>query len=201
MKKVIITLIALGSITGYNVNAQVGSTESDSTNRTNSTNYNNESASPSQGSEMSSPGQQQQADLIKIRASELPAMVTQTLGNSDYQGWSVVTAYRTSANDQYKVDVKKGTQTKSYWFDKNGNKLEAGSKAGSKTGTSGTGTGTSGSDTESQDGTSGSSGSGTTGTGTSGTGSSGSGTTGSGTGSGSSGTGTTGTGSGTTTDK
>jgi hypothetical protein len=146
-----------------------------------------------------------QDDLIKVRTSELPSMVTQTLGNSEYSGWTISNAYRTKNSDQYLVEVKKGAQTKNYWFDKNGNRMEGAGKGTSGSGTSGTSgngvdkssSGTSGSGMNE----SGTSGSGTNNSGTSGSGTSGSGTgtSGSGTsGSGSSGSGTSGSG---TTDK
>ena len=111
-------------------------------------------------------------DMIKIRISELPSMVTQTLGNSDYAGWTIVNAYRTKGNDQYLVEVKKGSQTRSYWFDKNGNRLE--NKAGTHKSGNGEGAGSSSS-----------------GTGASGTSGAGSGSTGNGAGSSGTGSGTT----------
>ena len=120
MKKVIIIFIVLGSFAGVNVKAQIGSVSSDST-KVNSENYNKENAS-----HQTVISSEQQPDLIKIRNSELPAMITQTLESSDYKGWRVANSYRTVDNDQYKIEVKKGTASQTYWFDKNGNKIDPG---------------------------------------------------------------------------
>jgi hypothetical protein len=161
MRKIIVMLLAAGCFVAFSGNAQTSGSTAGTTGTTPGT------SSSSSSTKMS------QDDLIKVRTSELPAMVTQTLGNSEYSGWTISSAYRTKTNDQYLVEVKKGTQTKTYWFDKNGNRTEGVKGSGTDTGTGETGT-------RVDDGT-GKSGTGTSGSGTTGTGGTG---TGDGTGSG-----------------
>jgi hypothetical protein len=121
MKKLFAMLITAGCLAGFNVNAQVSDVSTDTSG------VNVSKDEPNRDSYNSTVATDKN-DLIKIRTSELPAMVTQTLGNSNYAGWTVTSAYRTKANDEYLVEVKKDSQTRSYWFDKNGNRIE--NKAG-----------------------------------------------------------------------
>jgi hypothetical protein len=187
MKKIFAMLITAGCFAGFHANAQVNDMSTD-TARVNTQQPGNQTGDQNDDSNLNQNRDRYNSvtptdknDMIKIRISELPSMVTQTLGNSDYAGWTIVNAYRTKGNDQYLVEVKKGSQTRSYWFDKNGNRLE------NKAGTHKSGNGAS------ESGSSGTSGAGSSGTGTSGTGTSGTGSGSTGNGSGS------GAGSGTTT--
>jgi hypothetical protein len=136
MKKLFVMLITAGCFAGFNANAQATDVSMD-------TSKVNVSPEEPNRDTYNSTVAIEKNDLIKIRISELPAMVSQTLGNSDYTDWTIVSAYRTKESDQYLVDVKKGSQTRSYWFDKNGNRLEnrnATHKSGNGTGKTGTGT-------------------------------------------------------------
>jgi hypothetical protein len=62
----------------------------------------------------------QQDDKEKIKPEELPEAVKTTLNGDEYKGWLVQTAYRIKSKDIYEVEVKKGAETKTIRFDKDG---------------------------------------------------------------------------------
>jgi|SRR5688572_8300331 hypothetical protein len=61
-----------------------------------------------------------QDDKEKIKPEELPEAVKTTLNGDEYKGWLVQTAYRIKSKDIYEVEVKKGAETKTIRFDKDG---------------------------------------------------------------------------------
>lgn len=152
MKKIFAMLITAGCFVGFHAKAQVNDMSTDTASVSTqqpgdqTSDQNDDSYQNQNRDKYNSVSPVNKNDMIKIRISELPSMVTQTLGNSDYAGWTIVNAYRTKGNDQYLVEVKKDSQTRSYWFDKNGNRLEnkAGThKSGNGAGASGRGSGSS----------------------------------------------------------
>lgn len=54
----------------------------------------------------------------EIKAADLPETVKKTLAGDDYKGWEVSKAF--VANDVYEVELKKGTEAKTFKFDKDG---------------------------------------------------------------------------------
>jgi hypothetical protein len=62
----------------------------------------------------------QQDDKEKIKPEELPEPIKTALNGDEYKGWLVQTAYRVKAKDVYEVEVKKGAETKTIRFDKEG---------------------------------------------------------------------------------
>jgi|SRR5688572_164869 hypothetical protein len=67
---------------------------------------------------------QQQDDKMKIKPEELPEAVKTTLQSADYKGWAVSAAYHLKSADQYEVELKKGTETKTVKLDKEGKIVE-----------------------------------------------------------------------------
>jgi hypothetical protein len=67
---------------------------------------------------------QQQDDKMKIKPEELPEAVKTTLQSADYKGWAISTAYHLKSADQYEVELKKGTETKTVKLDKEGKVVE-----------------------------------------------------------------------------
>jgi len=61
-----------------------------------------------------------QDEKEKIKPEELPEPVKTTLNGDEYKGWLVQTAYRVKAKDVYEVELKKGAETKTLRFDKEG---------------------------------------------------------------------------------
>lgn len=66
-----------------------------------------------------------QTGKVKIKKEDLPSAVTEKLEDS-YEGWTIVQAYKTNSADNptkdvYEVELKKGTQTQTVKFDKDGN--------------------------------------------------------------------------------
>ena len=61
-----------------------------------------------------------QDDKEKIKPEELPEQVKTTLNGDEYKGWLVQTAYRIKSKDVYEVELKKGAETKTLRFDKEG---------------------------------------------------------------------------------
>lgn len=68
--------------------------------------------------------QQQQEDKMKIKPEELPDAVKTTLQSADYKGWAISAAYHLKSADQYEVELKKGTETKTVKLDKEGKIVE-----------------------------------------------------------------------------
>jgi hypothetical protein len=62
----------------------------------------------------------QQDDKEKIKPEELPDQIKTTLNGDEYKGWLVQTAYRIKSKDVYEVELKKGAETKTLRFDKEG---------------------------------------------------------------------------------
>jgi hypothetical protein len=58
--------------------------------------------------------------MIKITIDDVPASMRKTLEEEQYSGWQHSPVYRNSKTNEYSIDVRKGTQTKTYRFDKNG---------------------------------------------------------------------------------
>lgn len=72
------------------------------------------------------PGYQQgeQGDFVKIRVDELPASVSKSLEGNEYNNWNVSNAYKNSRTGEYRVEMRSGTQTKVYTFDKDGKRSD-----------------------------------------------------------------------------
>lgn len=64
-----------------------------------------------------------QEERVKIKTTELPEAITTALQGTDYTGWTADTAYQLKTSGQYEVTLKKGTETKTVKFDKDGNKI------------------------------------------------------------------------------
>jgi hypothetical protein len=65
-----------------------------------------------------------QEEKVKIKTAELPETIKATLSGEDYKGWTADTAYQFKTSGQYEVTLKKGTETKTIKFDKDGNKID-----------------------------------------------------------------------------
>lgn len=61
-----------------------------------------------------------QDDKEKIKPEELPDAVKTTLNGDEYKGWLVETAYKIKSKDVYEIELKKGAETKTLRFDKEG---------------------------------------------------------------------------------
>jgi hypothetical protein len=84
------------------------------------------SATPSQSQSTTDDQDQDKGQQISI--SQLPDGVTAKLESEDYSGWTIGNAYKKTDNAQagkevYTVELKKGTETKSVRFDKDGNAM------------------------------------------------------------------------------
>jgi hypothetical protein len=58
--------------------------------------------------------------MIKIPIDDLPSSMRKTLEDEQYSGWQNSPVYRNSKTNEFSIDIKKGTQTKTYRFDKSG---------------------------------------------------------------------------------
>jgi hypothetical protein len=61
-----------------------------------------------------------QDDKEKIKPEELPEQIKTALNGDEYKGWLVQSAYRIKSKDVYEVELKKGAETKTLRFDKEG---------------------------------------------------------------------------------
>jgi hypothetical protein len=61
-----------------------------------------------------------QDDKEKIKTSELPEAIKTTLNGDEYKGWLIQSAHRYKSQDLYEVELKKGAESKTIKFDKEG---------------------------------------------------------------------------------
>jgi len=74
---------------------------------------------------LDAPVSQDQADeKVKIKVEELPDAIKTALASDSYKGWSADAAFYNKTKDNYEVQVKKGTETKTLKFSKDGNIIE-----------------------------------------------------------------------------
>jgi len=66
------------------------------------------------------PSQDYTADMVKIKSTELPDAVKQTLGAPQYAGWETAPLYRSKNNDLYVVELKSGNESKTFRFGADG---------------------------------------------------------------------------------
>ncbi len=59
-------------------------------------------------------------EKVKINPEELPDAVKKTLATDEYKDWTVSAAYVYKESQTYEVEVKKGEETKTFKFDKEG---------------------------------------------------------------------------------
>lgn len=64
-----------------------------------------------------------QEKKTQIKPEELPQPVKDKIA-ADYKDWSISAAYLYETSSQYEVDFKKGAETKTVKFDKDGNVVE-----------------------------------------------------------------------------
>lgn len=64
-----------------------------------------------------------QEEKVKIKPEELPEAV-QTAIKEDYQGWEISQAYKYTLKENFEVELKKETETKTVKFDKDGNVID-----------------------------------------------------------------------------
>jgi hypothetical protein len=70
------------------------------------------------------PAAMQQEDKVKIKNEELPEAVKTALESTDYKGWTINAAFHLKSVDQYEVELKKGTETKTVKLDKEGKEVK-----------------------------------------------------------------------------
>ena len=115
MKKLIIPALAI-FLSGASVSAQVVDT----------------TQSYQQAGRVDNPGQlksQQDGDFTKIKSDELPDAVKRSLQGTQYNNWNVSSAYRNGNTNQYRIEMRNGSQSKIYLFDNAGKRLGDGSDA------------------------------------------------------------------------
>ena len=64
-----------------------------------------------------------QEEREKIKREELPELIKTALNGDEYKGWLVNAAYRIKSKDIYEVELKKGAESKTIRFDKEGKVL------------------------------------------------------------------------------
>lgn len=66
------------------------------------------------------PDQNYRKDMSKIKSSEVPANLKQTLSGSQYSGWEQGTIYRSKNNDAYVLEMNTNGQTQVHRFGADG---------------------------------------------------------------------------------
>lgn len=62
-----------------------------------------------------------QDEKVEIKSDELPQPVRSVLASEAYKDWTIDKAYHLKTSNHYEVKLKKGTESKSVKFDKDGN--------------------------------------------------------------------------------
>ena len=59
-------------------------------------------------------------DRVVITTNDLPSSLLITLGDPMYKGWDNSTVYRNRKTNEYMIEIRDGSDTRTYYFDKNG---------------------------------------------------------------------------------
>ncbi|HEY9007216.1 hypothetical protein [Ohtaekwangia sp.] len=87
---------------------------------------------PSQSSSQTQPSDQyNQKDYTMIKSNEVPSSLRTTLKGSEYTGWESGQVYRNKTNNGYLVRVGSGDETKNYYFDRSGKRIQDPGSSGS----------------------------------------------------------------------
>lgn len=74
--------------------------------------------------EGTTPATVQAVEKVKIKPEQLPDAIKSTLKSDDYKGWIAYAAYHDTATNIYEVELRKGSETKSFKFDADGKKAD-----------------------------------------------------------------------------
>jgi hypothetical protein len=125
-----------GSTNGYNSNSGVNSNPVSETNSNSGINSGSgvnsgsgTSTGSGSGSSMGTSGDMK--GWTKVNSSDIPASLRQTLSGSQYIGWEKSNVYVSPSGERYSVRIGT-TSPKTYYFDKNGKAIEAGSSTMTK---------------------------------------------------------------------
>ncbi|HEY9049188.1 MAG TPA: hypothetical protein VIN08_24975 [Ohtaekwangia sp.] len=83
---------------------------------------------PSQSSPSTEPTQSDQyksGDFDEIESADVPASLRSTLQRTQYKGWESGKVYRSKNNSGYWVTIGTGSDTRNYYFDRNGRATKA----------------------------------------------------------------------------
>lgn len=72
-----------------------------------------------------------QKDYEMVKSTDVPSSLRTTLKGSEYTGWESGSVYRNKSNNGYMVRVGSGDQTKNYYFDKGGKRIQDPGTSGS----------------------------------------------------------------------
>lgn len=59
-------------------------------------------------------------DRVLIRTNDLPSSLLITLGDPMYRGWENSSVYRNRTTSEYMIEIRDGSDTRTYYFDKDG---------------------------------------------------------------------------------
>jgi hypothetical protein len=63
-------------------------------------------------------------DRIVVRTNEIPESLQVTLHGDEYKGWENSTIYRNRSTNEYMIEIRDGSSTRTYYFDKDGNAIK-----------------------------------------------------------------------------
>jgi hypothetical protein len=68
--------------------------------------------------------EQPQPDLIKLKSSDIPSSLRETLQKSKYKGWENAMIYKQKSTNEYLVEIMENGKAKTYRFNKAGEPLK-----------------------------------------------------------------------------
>jgi hypothetical protein len=119
---------AIGTSQVGDDNDAAGDAEQDAT-------LNRASTQSDKGTQWQSTDQQQPStqwrteDRVMVTSSEIPASLRVTLADDQYKGWENSTIYRNRTTNDYMIEIRDGSDSKVYYFDKDGKAKTSGTSS------------------------------------------------------------------------
>jgi hypothetical protein len=66
-------------------------------------------------------------DRVVVRSNDIPSSLRITLRGDQYKGWENSTVYRNRSTNEYMVEIRDGSKTNTFYFDKDGKAINNGS--------------------------------------------------------------------------
>jgi hypothetical protein len=59
-------------------------------------------------------------DIVRLQSVEVPPALRKTLDNAEYEGWENGIIHRNIISNEYKVEIQRLQEVRTYYFDQNG---------------------------------------------------------------------------------
>jgi hypothetical protein len=127
IKSILIVAVML-SITAFSAQAQSRDTLKPKQKERTQDAYDKSKAKRAQGTQQEATANMRNRKAVL--AKDVPAALRQTLQGPDYKGWDANTStiYSDRSGKRFTIEIRNGTSSKIYHFDREGNRVDAGSE-------------------------------------------------------------------------